>query len=293
MHDIYRHAHLAIIAASAESAREGFLLPERPSQASEAVLPFICPPPPTFVGFQHDGSVAQLKLGQVHIDSIRSASKPYCDELGVMSTRAWCIQEYLLSPRALIFTPTRLLFSYRTSIQGVGNSFGAIQDEPRLPDTLFLRDLPVVERGSKEWKNTNEAWTTVVVDYSRHRASVESDKLVACAAVAQQFSRVLKSDYLAGFWRSGTLLTDLLWEATQTGLHPPSAHCASSWPGVEVEGTVLHNSMSVFSPEIHDSLGVQDPPEIHEFLGAHESLDIHDPLGVHDPLLWASMILCT
>ncbi|EIW54647.1 HET-domain-containing protein [Trametes versicolor FP-101664 SS1] len=188
MPHIYRHAHLTIFAASAKSASEGFLH-QRPPQQSNVVLPFICPPPPpSSMGIPATHSTAQLQLGQVHLASIDSARASYSDELGVMATRAWCMQEYLMSPRALIFTPTRLLFSCRTTMQGVGNSFGSMDDEPQLPDMLFLRNPPVAKPGSKEWKDMHRAWTKVVMDYSRRRATFESDKLVACAAVAQQFA---------------------------------------------------------------------------------------------------------
>ncbi len=57
------------------------------------------------------------------------------------------------------------------------------------------------------------AWIDIVEDYSLRMASDESDKLVACAAIAEQFHRVLRCDYLAGLWRSHTLLIHLLWHA--------------------------------------------------------------------------------
>lgn len=245
MHDIYRHAHITIIAASAENVHRGFLHVKRPSEDREIVLIFVCPPrSPASTASQPDAhSVSQLQLGQIHLTHIDSAYKRYSDELGVMSTRAWCMQEYLMSPRSLIFTPTRLLFRCRTAIQGVGYSFGPMRGEPRLPDVLFLRDPPVVTLGFEELKNIRAAWTKVVVDYSRRSASVESDKLLACAAVAQQFSHVLKSDYLAGLWQSDKLLADLLWRANPyaTGDVPhcrPKAYRAPSWSWASVDGAV-------------------------------------------------------
>lgn len=245
MHDIYRHAHITIIAASAENVRRGFLHVKRPPEEREIVLPFVCPPrSPASAESQQDAlSVAQLQLGQIRLTHIDSAYKRYSDELGVMSTRAWCMQEYLMSPRSLIFTPTRLLFRCRTAIQGVGYSFGPMRGEPRLPDVLFLREPPVVTLGCEEWKDIRAAWTKVVVDYSRRSASVESDKLLACAAVAQQFAHVLKSDYLAGLWQSDQLLTDLLWRANPyaTGDVPhrrPKAYRAPSWSWASLDGAV-------------------------------------------------------
>lgn len=240
MHRVYRDAHVTIFAASAESATEGFLL-ERPLRwSTDHILPFICPPPSTSLELQDGRSATQLQLGQVHLDSIYSARKSFGEDLGVMSTRAWCMQEYLMSPRILVFAPTRLLFRCRTkTIQGVGHSFCSTTGDLRLPDTLFLRDPPAAEPGSKEWVDMRKAWAKVVGDYSRRKTSYESDKLVACSAVARQFSRVLKSDYLAGLWRSGALLTDLLWlthriAPEELGCRRPTAYRAPSWSWASV-----------------------------------------------------------
>ncbi|KAL1948637.1 hypothetical protein VTO73DRAFT_10443 [Trametes versicolor] len=236
MHHIYRHATLTIFAASTASASEGFLHEREPSYEStpDLIMPFICPPSSTSAGVLDRRPVSQLQLGHIHLLSENSVTSSYRDTLGVMATRAWCMQEYLLSPRALIFTATSLLFRCRTgTIRGVGNSAHRWFREPRLPDTLFLRDPPAAEPGSKEWTDTNKAWLEVVRDYSCRSATLESDRLVACAAVAQQFARVLGCDYLAGFWRSNVLLNDLLWQCDRiTTKHKPrrpAAYLAPSW----------------------------------------------------------------
>lgn len=86
------------------------------------------------------------------------------------------------------------------------------------------------------------AWANVVENYSRRTASVESDKLVACAAIAEQFHRVLRSDYVAGLWRSEALFTDLLWETPRevNGARPtrPAEYRAPSWSWAAIDGVV-------------------------------------------------------
>lgn len=168
-------------------------------------------------------------------------------ELGRMSTRAWCMQEYLMSPRALIFTPTSLLFRCLTTTQAVGDSFCHIYNEPRIPRSLFLpMTAPAAEPGSKEWKDMHTAWMTVVEDYTRRAAGYESDKLVACAAIAEQFQGALRCEYLAGLWRSDALLVHLLWMArTQQDDSPASRHTrpaeyrAPSWSWAAIDGPVV------------------------------------------------------
>lgn len=120
------------------------------------------------------------------------------------------MQEYMMSPRSLIFTAKTLLLRCLTTTRHVGNSLCDRSREPRLPDTLFHRDPPAVAPGSKEWANVHDAWLDIVRDYSGRAESVESDKLLACAAIAEQFSGVLRCEYLAGLWRSDAFLADLL-----------------------------------------------------------------------------------
>lgn len=218
MHHIYRYSHLTIMAASANGVSESFLherpLPDLDPHNSVTGLPFICPPRPlTSVGHTEDCSAAQLQVGTVSIAPIRSniTGRAYSDELGNMATRAWCMQEYLMSPRTLILTPQTLVFRCLSTVQGVGDSFYRIHGDPRIPSSLFLPPTaPAAEPDVDVWKDLHDAWTKVIEDYTRRTASVASDKLVACAAIAEQFHRVLGSDYLAGLWRSDALLFHLL-----------------------------------------------------------------------------------
>lgn len=91
------------------------------------------------------------------------------------------------------------------------------------------------------------AWMEVVEDYTCRTASDESDKLVACAAIAEQFHRVLRSEYLAGLWRSDTLLVHLLWKACGSRENSlkcrharPAAYRAPSWSWTAIEGPTDH-----------------------------------------------------
>lgn len=256
MHHIYRHATLTIFAASTASASEGFLHEREPSDAStpDLILPFICPPSSTSAGVRDGPPVSQLHLGHIHLLRCHNIGSFYRDSIGVMATRAWCMQEYLLSPRALIFTATSLMFRCCTTIRGVGNSYYHLVGEPRLPDALFLRDPPAAEPGSKEWMDAHKAWLKVVEDYSGRSATLESDKLVACAAVAQQFARVLGCDYLAGMWSSDVLLNDLLWERSffsmtrDGGPRRPAAYRAPSWSWAAVEGVYYNLPRTSYNP---------------------------------------------
>ncbi|EIW62306.1 HET-domain-containing protein, partial [Trametes versicolor FP-101664 SS1] len=202
MHHVYLYAHLTIMAGSAKDVSEGFLWQDRRS-------------PP-----------------DLYPDGV----------LGCMATRAWCMQEYLLSPRSLIFAPGGLLlFRCRTMME----------------NSLFLPIPPAAEPGSTQWGDMHDNWRDVVEDYTRRAASVESDKLVACAAVAEQFHRALGSDaYLAGLWRSD-LLRHLLWSSdyypdtadlsTHSPHTRPAAYRAPSWSWAAIDGVVEYDEDDLVS----------------------------------------------
>ncbi|EIW59717.1 HET-domain-containing protein, partial [Trametes versicolor FP-101664 SS1] len=216
MHDVYRYAHLTIVAASAERANAGFLY-KRPPQDGDFAIPFICPPHPPL----------------------------YHTVLGRMATRSWCMQEYLLSPRSLIVTPRTVLFRCRVTMEAVGNSPEGINSDPRLPDALFLAVPPAVQPRSKEWRDIHAAWLRIIQNYSTRTASDETDKLVACAAIAELFHRALRSDYLAGLWRTDALLIDLLWTPWGNKRRVcalPTAYRSPSWSWAAVEGPIMHLS---------------------------------------------------
>lgn len=254
MHHIYRYAYLTIIAASAESVTEGFLEDRPPppqldiedlDAGGEITLPFICPPyPPTSAGGPVDHRVPQ-QVGSVHLTVYPARAREswaHTRELGHIRTRAWCMQEYLMSPRSLIFTSRTLLFRYQTAMRSVGNSLCDVPDERRIPDALFLPEPPLLTHGSAEWAELHEAWLDIVMEYSLRAASVLSDKLVACAAVAEQFHRALRSDYLAGIWRD-TLIHGLLWSKGRNAYnHRPAEYRAPSWSWASVEGDVTQLS---------------------------------------------------
>ncbi|KAL1946173.1 hypothetical protein VTO73DRAFT_15300 [Trametes versicolor] len=259
MHDIYRYAHLTIIAASAEKVSDGFLH-KRSLPKGQIALPFICPPQSSSSTASQDSySIARVQSGAstVYLGEKTEVDDSYHADLGDMCKRAWCMQEYLMSPRSLIFTPTTLHFRCLAGIQGVGDTLRPYYyNAPNIPRMLFLPDPPIVDPDSRECHIVHYNWNMVIMDYSSRTASVESDKLVACAAVAEQFSRVLRLDYLAGLWRTKVFLFDLLWETDTEDATPgrlshtrPTAYRAPSWSWMAIEGHVHQQDAWTYSPE--------------------------------------------
>ncbi|KAI0823231.1 heterokaryon incompatibility protein-domain-containing protein [Trametes gibbosa] len=266
MHRIYRDAFLTIVAASATKVSEGFLqeramaVPHSEfmeTDLPDLAVPFICPPSshnaPT--GSATDDAPTR-RVGTVHLSPLFSSRageiKPYNHSWEPISTRAWCLQEYLMSPRALLFTSQTLQFRCHTATQNVGGSFyhaapptPIVRGERRLPDALFLPAPPPVGwHGSSARLVVYEAWLRVVQDYTRCALSYPADKLPACGALAAEFQRVLRAEYVAGLWRD-SLVNDLLWQAQisrdaegSPRVRQAVGYRAPSWSWAAVEGEV-------------------------------------------------------
>ncbi|KAH9856367.1 heterokaryon incompatibility protein-domain-containing protein [Lenzites betulinus] len=243
MAQIYRGAFLTIIAASARSASEGFLQ-TRPAPLHDIILPFPCFQHPTSASAPSavDGptpgkqAVGRICLSPVYTHATGEI-RLYSHAQEPVNERAWCMQEHLMSQRALIFTSETLQFRCHTSTKNIGSSFYDTRGERRLPDALFLRDAPSMPCSSAEWQVLHQAWIDIVEDYSRRSAKWSSDKLVACGAITKEFHRVLKRDYLAGLWRY-TFLSDLLWLGPKDCRAHPPPYRAPSWSWASVDGQV-------------------------------------------------------
>lgn len=102
-----------------------------------------------------------------------------------------------------------------------------------------------VESNSGSPVNGNESrgiynlWHRLVGAYSRRALTWPSDKLPAISAVATELSRITKSDYLAGLWRSN-LSRDLLWTTHQAATHRPETWRAPTWSWASVSDAVLY-----------------------------------------------------
>lgn len=115
MHLIYRHAFLTIIAASASGVTEGFLQ-ARPVAPRDVSLPFICPPQPAAAGYSDAPHTVQ-QVGRMRASTTYTAAEgslqSYTRALEPINARGWCLQEYYMSPRSLIFTSESLQFRWR------------------------------------------------------------------------------------------------------------------------------------------------------------------------------------
>jgi hypothetical protein len=120
----------------------------------------------------------------------------------VLDTRAWVLQERMLSPRILHFSEYEMAWECDTCCQC---------ECTVLPRKPAIRSFRSVLRDSQLSKESGlDAWFNLVGKYSTLNLTFESDKLPAIAALASSAANYLNKTYIAGLWKED-LPYCLLW----------------------------------------------------------------------------------
>jgi hypothetical protein len=145
-------------------------------------------------------------------------------------SRAWVLQERLLSPCQLYFGASELEWKCQNRI--VSENPVKYPSKPVWIATSNFLALP----GNK-WI---DHWHEVIKHYTSLNLSFESDRLPAISGIAKRIAGSMNCDYLAGIWRN-TLLEDLLWwKAPSVPWYSPRASkpLPPSWSWGSVGGPI-------------------------------------------------------
>lgn len=208
MDRVYSNAYVTISAAAARHANDGLFTKGR------------CLLPSVRTGTYVSISWTEAPLGFRH--------EP-------LYSRAWALQEHLLSPRLLIYTRFGLVWQCDQAklgkpIDGRNSSLSKAYTY-RLPYRCGIQD-----------------WNRLVELFCSRDLSKPRDKLHAIAALARRYHEATGDQYLAGLWQS-TLLSNLLWFHHPEWLVYPTSmgrrqdeYRAPSWSWASIDGTVLMRS---------------------------------------------------
>ncbi|KAK3046763.1 hypothetical protein LTR09_011788 [Extremus antarcticus] len=207
MNEIYRLAALTIVAANAHTSAEGFLADRQR------------PPAATSIPFWASDS----QLGSVHM-------RPegwYSEDVEPVNTRAWTLQEKLLSLRLLIYADHTLQYQCNEHYVNLGDSLNIVSGlgGSRLP--LHLLNAAAEQSPDDEVKLAEE-WIRVVSIYSGRALTYPHDKLPALSAIARSFHQKTGWRYLAGVWHGPLIPRFLLWSSTDYA-DPYDVYTAPSW----------------------------------------------------------------
>jgi len=230
MGDVYNDSTLTIAVVGATAVAEGFLK----TKIKQFVdLPYKCP----------DGT-----LGSVRV-SPRKESDLWDDSL---YTRAWCLQENLLSPRLLLYTDTEVIWQCQTSPmkRPKTSHVSYVRENPQLGSSPFSRLPANVLKPAAKLEDAEKAlsdaerygiWRSLVENYTRRNLTVASDRLPALGGIAKKFEVAWKDNYLAGIWER-QLLPSLSWRRSDKPDQPHypalAEYRAPSWSWASIDGPV-------------------------------------------------------
>src|SRR3569833_2098066 len=171
-----------------------------------------------------------------------------------LDTRAWCLQERILSPRFLSFLPREMTWTCRTHKR---ESTARLNGENGMHSMRLLQSSTLSQRlGHRHFDRAARTmiyWSwyrEIVEDYTSRELTFASDKLVAVSGVAGLVQDRTGEEYLAGLWRK-SLPRGLLWQAPHllSGTTPDEAQArtvraklseyrAPSWSWASLDGRV-------------------------------------------------------
>jgi hypothetical protein len=240
MHEIYANAYVTIVAASAKRCDDGFLQLRRQLPDHSGSL--------NFDAFSIPYQLRDGSSDEVLIHPFQSVRPP----LEPINSRAWTLQENLLSPRLLIYG-SQLLRECRsgwaavfglqrftlTPILGASNPLqvSRLGFAPRYTPLPALTELPPTNLDiSHHLKLLHRYWNAVVQDYSERKLTNKSDKLFAISGIARRLNLTIFKDYSykAGMWLSysqnkSSFLSDLCWTTNAPLTSQQSSYLAPSW----------------------------------------------------------------
>jgi hypothetical protein len=234
MSSVYHGATLTISAASAKHSNEGFLGNRVLSEAYGGIL-FRLP--------YHHGQGDKIVRGSVLL-SCQSICDGYEEPI---DSRGWTMQEHILSRRLLRFgskqTTWKCLSEYY-NIDG-GASPHPYNKDPNFSIDEVHRQIEVQSRMKEDkWFGRSTVlanWEKQVEEYSCRKFTKSSDRLPACAALAENFAYIMgwsASDYLAGLWKDD-IEAQLLWYRPDNSVvsHHRRIH-SPTWSWATVDGPI-------------------------------------------------------
>ncbi|EEU40003.1 uncharacterized protein NECHADRAFT_75851 [Fusarium vanettenii 77-13-4] len=220
MGDIYQNAFFTIVSASSHSCHEGFLNSIRQDSVALARS-------------GPGGACIKARKSVARGHHIRF-SESYGEEFDPIDSRAWTLQERVLSTRAVVFTGAEVQWQCRTCKTcecGLGS------------DETISEPIREQLAGENPGWHTTRAWESFLIEYTKRNLTMEKDKLPALSAIARLLSTTINSEYFAGLW-SNSLVKGMCWAVFDTDTYFPTTYIAPSFSWASVVGPVRYKTYS-------------------------------------------------
>ena len=169
---IFRNAHFTLIASSATSTFAGLLHPRALPDQPRTQSPY------------------WTSSGRICVVTVREDHDATDDSLEAATTRAWCLEECLLSLCKIIFAAATLQFLCQSTTASVCRKYMPVAEN--LPSVMFAPDAVLAAHVSKwgfvDWYGCWEEWANTVGRHTPRDVTNADNRLAALADVVEQWS---------------------------------------------------------------------------------------------------------
>ena len=245
MANIYRYSFCNLAASVGPDSRFGLFWESDPYAAHICVI---------------EAKINGIKSGFFDVHNYESYETDVKNS--VLESRAWVLQEVLLAPRIIYFTPhqwiwecSQICASHRAPTQNL------IGDRRQFFNTGACS---VTQTGSKtelEFSLHSDyelyrIWMNSVNAFTSRNLTQPRDKLVAISGLAKDIHArfISKDKYIVGLWRCHLLL-HMLWKVSHGKITSrPQPYRAPTWSWASVEGTIYNHRTTLETVNQHSPL---------------------------------------
>ncbi|KAK3346483.1 heterokaryon incompatibility protein-domain-containing protein [Lasiosphaeria hispida] len=228
MFAVYRHVHLTVVAAAGDSCNSGFLSRSATASGPRAIVPFRS---------KKQGDLVSGSYLLSHLPERRTwdANNPAHMHGCAWASRAWTLQEDIMSTRVLYFSNVTSFFRCQTERRlehstTVYTSVYGWHDMISAPSASAISGSVVGGKdgtASEPKSGLYTLWRALVNEYARRNLTVANDKFPAMSGLARSFASAV-------LWK-GDLVRGMLW-ATAHDVSSPSTWRAPSWSWAAWQG---------------------------------------------------------
>lgn len=233
MREYYRNSLLTIAVDSSSGDHEGFLLTPR-SHLKRTSIP---------LGIHVPGE----EIHQIYLESHEPIQSFYGDTT-CLTSRAWTLQEDILSPRSLHYTSDHLVWQCQSQTFCESN-IGPVEDYLGAKRFFLVppKDIQVLKQSPTNLivasNDPTLRWYSIVSDFVQRSLTFRDDKLPAISGIAREIQVQNGFTYKAGIWRED-ISRGLAWLAYGYG-NRTEKYRAPSWSWAALEHPVSRSFKGV------------------------------------------------
>lgn len=231
---VYSRATVTLVAEASPNCHNGIFAPANGSRTSTIRIPCV-----DSAGAPHGALYPQDFNDGIGVSGM---FKP-----GPLSSRAWALQEDVLSQRVLRFAEDQLFWACQTSFHSESNPtvFGEFQK---------VYDPRIFRQGDAS-RTLLGFWYDMMDHYGTRALTFDKDKFPAVSAMAKEIGALTGHIYRAGIWQEDAGL-GLLWSGRGTGQRSPEYIAPSwSWASLRSQKGNLYGEVCGNEETIADILG--------------------------------------